>query len=286
MSPLARHKGHAGLPLPSCHCRDRQIELDAREEVARSRTPPSPARRIRASRCARSTARTPCAACRRRPSPGSVAPISVRHFLIASGASRTSTIAGPDDMNAVRLREERALAVHRVEAFGLLLRQMHAPHGTNLESLVLDALNDPAGEMPFHGVRLDDRQRPLGHPPIIAGATSAIWRRMRGGTHDTEAPPTHTTIRTATRARSKAIRPDATNRSGNPHGRRRRQADGLPERLRSRPRRTRIGANVDEIAGVKNLQLVNRRLGELVRFIGNCSRRQLGRGIVPADAAA
>ena len=34
---------------------------------------------------------------------GSVAPISVRHFLIASGASSTSTIAGPDDMNAVRL---------------------------------------------------------------------------------------------------------------------------------------------------------------------------------------
>src|SRR5581483_7548917 len=36
---------------------------------------------------------------------GSVAPISVRHFRIASGASSTSTIAGPDDMNSVRLRK-------------------------------------------------------------------------------------------------------------------------------------------------------------------------------------
>ena len=50
---------------------------------------------------------------------GSVAPISVRHFLIASGASSASTTAGPDDMNVVRLREERPLAVDRVEAFGL-----------------------------------------------------------------------------------------------------------------------------------------------------------------------
>ena len=52
--------------------------------------------------------------------------------------------------------------MHRVEAFGLALRQVDAPHGTNLESFVLDALNDPAGEAPLDRVRLDDRQRPLG----------------------------------------------------------------------------------------------------------------------------
>src|SRR5687767_8519446 len=34
---------------------------------------------------------------------GSVAPIKVRHFLTASGASSAMTIAGPDDMNFVRL---------------------------------------------------------------------------------------------------------------------------------------------------------------------------------------
>src|SRR5207237_956692 len=34
---------------------------------------------------------------------GSVAPISMRHFLIASADSSTITIAGPDDMNDVRL---------------------------------------------------------------------------------------------------------------------------------------------------------------------------------------
>src|SRR6185503_258723 len=34
---------------------------------------------------------------------GSVAPINVRHFLIASGASKTTTIAGPEAINSVRL---------------------------------------------------------------------------------------------------------------------------------------------------------------------------------------
>ena len=53
--------------------------------------------------------------------------------------------------------------MHRVEAFGLRFDKVHAPHGTNLESLVLDALNDPAGQTPLHGVRLDDGQRPFGH---------------------------------------------------------------------------------------------------------------------------
>src|SRR5439155_25895848 len=36
---------------------------------------------------------------------GSVAPISVRHFLIASAASSTRTTHGPDDMNVVRLEK-------------------------------------------------------------------------------------------------------------------------------------------------------------------------------------
>ena len=34
---------------------------------------------------------------------GSVAPMSVRHFLMASGASSTITMHGPDDMKSVRL---------------------------------------------------------------------------------------------------------------------------------------------------------------------------------------
>ena len=37
---------------------------------------------------------------------GSVAPISARHFAIASGASSAMTIAGPDDMNVVRLAKK------------------------------------------------------------------------------------------------------------------------------------------------------------------------------------
>src|SRR5205085_879875 len=70
--------------------------------------------------------------------------------------------------------EKGALAMYRVKAFGLRLRQTHEPHGTDLESLSFDALNDSACEMPFQGIRLDDRQRSLGHPAIITGATSAI----------------------------------------------------------------------------------------------------------------
>ena len=58
--------------------------------------------------------------------------------------------------------------MHRVEPFGLRPRQVDPPHGANLESLVLDALNDPARELPLHGVRLDDGQRAFRHPAIIA----------------------------------------------------------------------------------------------------------------------
>ena len=68
-----------------------------------SRMPPSRARRTRASRCARC-----CCRIRRGSNPpgafeGSVAPIRSRHFLMAPSASSTMTMAGPDDMNAVRL---------------------------------------------------------------------------------------------------------------------------------------------------------------------------------------
>ena len=53
--------------------------------------------------------------------------------------------------------------MHRVEAFRLPLRQMDTLHGTNLESRILDVLNDLAGKVPLDSVRLDDGQRPLGH---------------------------------------------------------------------------------------------------------------------------
>ena len=75
-------------------------------------------------------------------------------------------------------REERTLAMDGVEPLGLAFRQVQPPHGTNLESLVLDAVQNPAGELPLHRVRLDNGQRPLGHPAIIAGAISATFRRV------------------------------------------------------------------------------------------------------------
>ena len=90
---------------------------------------------------------------------------------------------------------------------------MHAPHGTNLESRVLDALNDPAGEPPLDGVRLDDGQRPLGHSPIIAGDNSAI-RRTGEDTHDRQ--PDGTPDPDEHKGAIEGDRPD-DEQIGNPH---------------------------------------------------------------------
>ena len=67
-------------------------------------------------------------------------------------------MAGPDDMNFVRLAKERPLAVNGVETLRLGLCQGYHPHGTNGESFLLDALNDAAGVTRLDGVRLDDRK--------------------------------------------------------------------------------------------------------------------------------
>ena len=79
---------------------------------------------------------------------GSVAPITSRHFWIASGASSTITTAGPDDMKSVSPPKNGLLAVHRVEALGFLLRQVHQPHRANPESGLFDPVEDLAGELP------------------------------------------------------------------------------------------------------------------------------------------
>jgi len=42
------------------------------------------------------------------------------------------------------------------------------PHGTNLESLGLDALNDCPGKPPFDGIGFDDGECPFGHPAILS----------------------------------------------------------------------------------------------------------------------
>ena len=68
-------------------------------------------------------------------------------LLIASGASRTRTIDGPGRHELGQAREERARAVHGVEALGLrvwtgALRRMRADR----EARVLDALKNPAGQ--------------------------------------------------------------------------------------------------------------------------------------------
>src|SRR5688572_25420956 len=61
----------------------------------------------------------------------------------------------------------------RVEPLRLTFRQLTLPYGTNLESLDLDPVKNPAGEPALHRVRLDDGQRPFGHPAIISGEISA-----------------------------------------------------------------------------------------------------------------
>ena len=75
---------------------------------------------------------------------------------MASGASSIITMHGPDDMNSVRLAEKRALAVHRVEAFGFLLREVGQAQAADGEAGVLDAREDLAGVSGFDGVGLDD----------------------------------------------------------------------------------------------------------------------------------
>src|SRR4026208_2155234 len=59
--------------------------------------------------------------------------------------------------------EERALAVDGVESLRLSVREADALHGTDLESLALDALKDLARKTPLDGVRFDDGRRAFGH---------------------------------------------------------------------------------------------------------------------------
>ena len=61
-------------------------------------------------------------------------------------------------MNFVRLAKERPLAVDGVEALRLADREVKQPHGTDLESRLLDALNNTACVPCGDGIRLDDGQ--------------------------------------------------------------------------------------------------------------------------------
>src|SRR5262249_44838468 len=107
-SPLIQHKGHNELLFGLC-------VLCVSRGTSALQASSTPAKKYPISYAAVSGASDPCVALRSIDSAnslrsvpasalaGSVAPISVRHFLIASGASSTMTIAGPDDMNSVRL---------------------------------------------------------------------------------------------------------------------------------------------------------------------------------------
>ena len=104
------------------------------------RTPPFPGRRSRASRCARSSAEI---LAQRAGSAfaGSVAPIRVRHFLIASVPPARAR-SGSRGHEAGQAGEERPLAVHGVKTLRLRFGQVDLTDGTNLESGLLDALKN------------------------------------------------------------------------------------------------------------------------------------------------
>jgi hypothetical protein len=53
--------------------------------------------------------------------------------------------------------------MHGVETLGLPPGQVDTPDGTNLESGLLDALDDPASKATFHCIRLDHGQGTLRH---------------------------------------------------------------------------------------------------------------------------
>jgi hypothetical protein len=57
-----------------------------------------------------------------------------------------------------------------VKAFGLNFGETEASQRADAETGFLDALKNPARQATFDGVRLDDGQRSLGHPPIISAA--------------------------------------------------------------------------------------------------------------------
>ncbi len=229
----------------------RSDQVDARRRSTRSRTPPSRAHRIRASRCARSTARTPCAAC-----PASALAGIGRAHQRPPLLDRVRRLEHQHDRRP--RRHELGQAARRTAARDArrrslrpALRQVHAPHGTNLESLVLDALNDPAGEPPFDGVRLDDGQRPFGHPAIIAGATSATCRSRSQRSTDDNVTST-AARRSGHPQRRDRRRPSRRRATGQPARRRHRR-----ERHAERSGRDRGGCNRGErgrVAGLKNLR--------------------------------
>src|SRR4051794_11156402 len=122
------HEGHDGTIYPIFRARQSLLLLPTRwsrrtREAFRVLVPfvkmaqikSTPAKKYPISYAAVSGASEPCVALRSIDSAnslrsvppsalaGSVAPISVRHFLMPSSASSTRTIAGPDDMNDVRL---------------------------------------------------------------------------------------------------------------------------------------------------------------------------------------
>jgi hypothetical protein len=64
-----------------------------------------------------------------------------------------------------------------IKAFGLAGGEVNPAYGTDLESFILDTLDDPAGDASLDGVWFDDCESALGHPAIIAVATSATPAR-------------------------------------------------------------------------------------------------------------
>jgi hypothetical protein len=67
----------------------------------------------------------------------------------------------PGNHELDEILEERALAVHLVEAFGLLARQMHHARLDDAQSRLLETREDLADHIFLDCVRLDDREGPL-----------------------------------------------------------------------------------------------------------------------------
>jgi hypothetical protein len=66
--------------------------------------------------------------------------------------------------------------MHGIKALGFTSREMKHPHGTNLESGLLDALNDPARVAGRHCIRFDDRKRSF-HIVELYAARSQLLRQ-------------------------------------------------------------------------------------------------------------
>ena len=114
---------------------------------------------------------------------GSVAPMISRFFAIAPLALEHLHDHRTGGHVVHEVLEERTLAVHGIETFGLALRQMHHARGDDPEAGLFEAAEDLADQVTGNAVGLDDGQGALerhGFLGLRNGVNKAADSSLRG----------------------------------------------------------------------------------------------------------